>query len=238
MKIIKSCGSILLIFGLSFSMSHAYSSADLVGGVIYGLIKANQTPPPQRQRYKAPPKKKRYKRSSKKKRSAKKVSSIPTNCSSERWTIQSINNKPIATNFQGIIVAYSDMGDLIVKVDIKNPIPSMFKPGDKVQLNVKFNKGSRSTNATLNENNKNLLIVGMDALYIVSKLKSSSYAQIDFVNNKYCSRLKGSSNSIGIVESSATLWKRNKPNYIDNARKSRAKNEHKDHSRRVASNQK
>ncbi|MCK5538326.1 MAG: hypothetical protein KAI79_15980 [Bacteroidales bacterium] len=234
MKIIKSFGSILLMFGLSFSMSHAYSNSDIVGGLIYGVIQANQAPPPKKKTYE----RSRKKTSSTKKRSTKKVSSIPKSCSSERWTVQSINNKPIATSFQGIIVAYSDMGDIIVKVDIKNPIPSMFKPGDKVQLNVKFNKGSRSTSATLDENNKNLLIMGMDALYIANKLKSSSYVQVDFVNNKYCSRLKNSSKSIGIVEFSATLWKKNKPDHIDKARVTRAKQEHKDHSRRVASNQK
>jgi len=171
--------------------------------------------------------------------STKRRTSIPSNCSNERWTTQSIDSKQIATNFHGIIVTYDDMGELLIKSEIKNTIPNMFKPGDKIQQTVHFsNKSSRTTSATIDAKHKNLLITGMDAIFIANKLKSSSYVKIDFVNNKYCSRLKGSSKAIKNIESSASFYKSNKPDDINEARVTRAATEHIDHAMRVASNQK
>lgn len=210
--------SSLIISGISAS------STDLIFGAIAGIVAgsaASSTSQP------------------KQRSSTKQRSTIPSNCSNERWTTQSIGSKQIATNYHGIIITYDDMGDLLIKSKIKNTIPSMFKPGDKIQLTAHFsNKSSRTTSATIDEKHKNLLIVGMDAIYIASKLKSSSYVKIDFVNNKYCSRLKGSSKAIKTIESSAAFYKNNKPDDINEARVTRATTEHMDHAMRVASNQK
>ncbi len=219
-------GSILVICSLGFSTSHASNTDLLVGGVLGALLTNNNSSNQQSNTTK-----KTY-------RSKKRASNIPKNCSTERWTTQSITDKQIATNFNGIIVSYDDMGDIIVKVAVKNTIPAMFKPNDKIQLTAKFSKGSRTTSATLGEESQNLIVSGMDAMYFVSKLKASSYIKINFVNNTYCSRLKGSSNSIKTVESSATFYKNNRPDHINEARVTRATQEHATHSKRVASNQK
>jgi len=209
-------------------MSFADFTSSIATGLVQGIINSNQKPPP----------KKRYSASKRKRSTRKRVSSIPSSCSAEAWSTQSVNNKTIATNFKGVIVTYDDMGELIVKLDIKNPIPSMFHAGDKVQTNISFNKGSRAVNAVLSEDNKFLVIHGLDAIYVLSKLKSASYVKVDFVNNNYCSRLKGSGTSISTVESAANFWKKNKPDNINVARKERAHVEHKEHAKRVSSNQK
>lgn len=230
MRIIRYCVSILIIGGLTFTGSQAGSNNGLLAaglfGAIIGAAQANQSSQPSQS----------TKRTSSKPK--KRVSNIPSNCSSERWTTQTIGNKPIATNFQGLIVSYDDMGELIVKATIKNPIPSIFKGGDRVQTIFTFNKGNRTSSAILDETNKSLIISGIDAIYITEKLKSSSYVKVDFVNNKYCTRLKGSSNAIKSVSSSATFWKNNRPDHIKEARVTRAAQEHATHSMRVASNQK
>jgi len=221
---VKAFWKILIMSSLIISGTSA-SSADLLIGVIGGLVAGSATSSS------AQPKQ----RSS----STKRRSSIPSNCSNERWTTQSIDSKQIATNFHGIIVTYDDMGELLIKSEIKNTIPSMFKPGDKIQLTAHFsNKSSRTTSATIGVKHKNLLITGMDAMYIANKLKSSSYVKIDFVNNKYCSRLKGSSKSIQSIESNAAFYKNNKPDDINEARVVRATQEHATHAMSMASNQK
>jgi len=224
-KGIKQFGKLLLVSILVITSINA-SGTDYIIGAVAGLIagSASNNQPTQ-------------KNSST--RTTARRSSIPSNCSNERWTIQSIDSKKIATNFHGIVVAYDDMGELIIKSEIKNTIPSMFKAGDQMQLTATFsNKSSRTTSATIDEKHKNLLITGIDAIYISNKLKSSSYVKIDFVNNKYCSRLKGSSKAIKSIESSATFYKNNKPDHINEARVTRAATEHKDHAMRIASNQK
>ena len=230
MNLVKCFGKVLIISGLIVSSSYSSATSEIVSGVVSGLFSSSSSSSSNSNQSRSTQPKKTS--------STKRRSTIPSNCSSERWITQSINNKPSATNFQGLIVSYDDMGDLIVKASIKNPIPSMFKNGDKVQLTAKFSKGNRITSATLDEKNKILIISGIDAMYITEKLKASSYIKIDFVNNKYCTRLKGSSNAIRTVASSATFWKNNRPDHIKEARVTRAAQEHATRSMRVASNQK
>ena len=218
MKNFKYCVSVLIISGLTFTGSQANSATDLAAGLLGSFISASQATQAN-QAYQAKPQKSYSK-------PKKRVSNIPSNCINERWSTQTIDNKTIATNYQGLIVSYDDMGELIVKTSIKNPLPSMFRDGDKVQLTTKFNKGNRITSSTLDERNKSLIISGIDAMYIIEKLKSSSYVKTDFVNNKYCSQLKGSSKAIKTVASSATFWKNNRPDHIDEARVARATQEH------------
>lgn len=226
MVLVKNFGKVIIMFSLITSGVLASSNTGIVAGLVAGLVAATTTSNSNN-------------RQSTQQRTTKRKSSIPSNCSKERWTTQSLNNKEIATNFQGILVTYDEMGELIIQCEIKNTLPSMFKPGDKVQLTAQFsNKSSRSTSATIDETSKNLLITGIDAIYIANKLKSSSYVKIDFANNKYCSRLKSSSKSIKTVESSARFFKLNKPDHINEARVERAASEHKDHAMRIASNQK
>ena len=199
MVLVKNFGKVIIMFSLITSGVLASSNTGIVAGLVAGLVAATTTSNSNN-------------RQSTQQRTTKRKSSIPSNCSKERWTTQSLNNKEIATNFQGILVTYDEMGELIIQCEIKNTLPSMFKPGDKVQLTAQFsNKSSRSTSATIDETSKNLLITGIDAIYIANKLKSSSYVKIDFANNKYCSRLKSSSKSIKTVESSARFFKLNKP---------------------------
>ena len=233
MKIFKYCVGVLVISGLTFTGSQASNNGGLALGLLGAIISSSQANNQPRQAQQ--PRQSQRRTSSKPK---KRVSNIPPNCSSERWTTQTISNKPIATNFQGLIVSYDDMGELIVKTSIKNPIPSMFKDGDKIQLTTKFNKGNRITSSTLDEKSNSLIISGIDAMYVIEKLKSSSYVKTDFVNNEYCSQLKGSSKAIKTVASSATFWKNNRPDHINEARVARATQEHATHSKSVASNQK
>jgi len=214
--------SMVVILNLGASVFADTSS--FLGGVVGALITSNN----QTQHTKHTSTRKAYKRKS----------SIPKDCSSERWVTHTLENKQNATNYQGILVSYDDMGETLIKLAIKTAIPSMFKSGDVMQVTVKFSKGERFATGKIDQEGKNILISGMDAIYITNKLKSSSYVKIDFVNNKYCTRLKGSSKSIQSVVSAAAFYKNNRPNYVQEARLSRAVTAHTNHAMRVASNQK
>ena len=212
-------------------MSYAGVVDSVVAGIVQGAIYSNSAPPP---RYYGSGS---YHHKHKSKRRSKKKSNYPKNCSSEKWVSQSINNSMIATNYKGITVDYDKMGDLEVRLDVKNPLPSIFKPGDLVHATVSFNNGKREINAKLDKDAKTLIATALDAIYLSNKLKSASYVKVKFANNEYCTRLKGSSSSIKIVETAASLWQKNKPDAVNEARISRAVTEHKEHAMRIASNQ-
>jgi hypothetical protein len=230
MALLKYIRNVVLVFSMLVSIGNADFTSNVAAGIVQGLFQGSQT-----QNYS-----KKQAVSAQRKRYSKKKykSSIPANCSSAKWSSQAIGNKIIASNFQGITVTFNDMGDLIVLLDIKTPLPSLFQSGDRVTVDIKFNKGNRSAAAVLSKDSKQLELIGLDAVYVISKLKAATYVQIEFINNKYCTRLKGSSNAITVVESAALVYKRNKPDTIDNARVKRATKEHAEHGMRVASNQK
>jgi hypothetical protein len=230
MKLYKKGMGILLLVSCAFSTSSADFSTNIAAGIVQGLIQSNNQPQQTRRHTATPAKRKSHKK--------RKKSSIPSSCTSEKWLSQSLGNKLIATNFQGITVTYNNDGDLIVLFDIKTPLPSLFSAGDKVKINIKFNKGSRSSSAVLSENKQQLELIGLDAIYVVSKLKAATYVKVDFINNDYCTRLKGSGASIRNIEAAARMYKKNKPDNINTARVTRAMVEHKNHGMKVASNQK
>jgi hypothetical protein len=222
--------NVVLVFSILVSMGNADFTSNVAAGIVHGIVQGSQI-----QKYS-----KRHSSSTKGKRNSKKKhkSSIPANCSSVKWNSQTIGNKIIASNFQGITVTLNDVGDLIVLLDNKTTLPAIFQSGDRVNVDIKFNKGSRNAAAVLSKDSKQLELIGLDAVYVISKLKAATYAEVDFINNKYCTRLKGSSNAIDAVESAALVYKRNKPDAINTARVKRAVKEHAEHGMRVASNQK
>jgi len=232
MVLLQYMRNVILLFSILISVGNADFSSNVAAGIVQGLFQSSQTQN-SNHNHAVHSQRKRYSKT-------KHRSSIPANCSSARWNSQPIGKKIIATNFQGITVTFNDMGDLIVMLDIKTSLPAIFKSGDmdRVNVDIKFNNGKRSAAAVLSKDAKQLELVGLDAVYVINKLKAATYIQVTFINNKYCTRLKGSSNAISVVESAALIYKRNKPDTINKARVERAVKEHAEHGRRVASNQK
>ena len=243
MKVFKKLIGTMTVLGVGTSVLMANGADLLVGGIIGSIITASHPSHYQQQR---PHYSKR--------------SSIPHSCQKGLWSTQMINNEAIATSFHGVSVKHDAQGAMIVAMQIQNPLPNIFSAGDNVQLNLHFNKRQKLVNATVDQYKQNLIVSGLDAMYIISKLKSASYAKVDFVNNSYCTRLKGSSNAIKTVENTyvpvsnvstnnyqkanhAVQARPNAPKHlendsINNARVSRAIDEHMTHAQRLASNQK
>ena len=191
MKIGRKLFSAIIALSISISGVHASGADVLLGGIVGAIIGSNvNSHTTTKHKY-------------------RKRSKYPAGCKKERWSAQVINNQPIATNFQGLLVTTTQNGELLVKAEIKNQIPSIFRPGDNVQVNMKFSSGKRTINGTLDDARQNLLIKGVDAIYILDKLKSASYAQVKFANNTYCTRLRGSSNAIKTVETAMLYTKQN-----------------------------
>jgi hypothetical protein len=155
-------------------------------------------------------------------RSYRGSSSRGSSSSQPRWSSSFINDKQSASNNHGLKVTYDDAGELILLIDVKQPIPHS-KPNMAVPVRIDIGRrGNFSSNAVMNEHGTMLTLSGPVVYSVASGMKSGSRVKVVFIGNDYTVRLRGSRDAIEQVEMAAKQWKLIRKDRIDDARKDRA----------------
>ena len=147
-------------------------------------------------------------------------------CPSTRWSTMALGERQVATNNQGVTVTYDDEGNVIIQLQMKSPLPVIPK-NRKVPVTLDFGRyGTQSMIGLIDDSTNMIVISGFSAVTITDLMKRAGSIKITFINNDYCTRLRGSGSAISRVEAAANFWKANKKDAIDERREQRAKKEH------------
>jgi len=149
-----------------------------------------------------------------------------SSCASTRWSTMQLGQKQIATNNQGVMVTYDNEGNIIVNLQMKAPLPSI-PENRKVPVTLSFGRyGTQNLIGVIGNSSNMIEISGFAAQSVTDLMKKAGSIKITFINNDYCTRLRGSGAAIDRVQAAANFWKMNKKDAIDERREERAKAEH------------
>ena len=161
-----------------------------------------------------------------------------SSCQSARWGVQVFGERQIATNNAGVMVTYDENGDVVVQLQLKSPLPAV--PSNRlVPVMLDFGRyGTQNINGILDSSGNLILIRGLSAITVSGLMKSASRLKVSFINNTYCTKLRGSGNAVDQITNAAAFWKANKKDKIDDAREARLTREHAKRAETMAKTQK
>ncbi len=137
-----------------------------------------------------------------------------------------LGEKQIATNNQGIIVSFDNDGNIIVSLQMKTPLPTI-PENRKVPVTLNFGRhGTQNLIGVVGESTNMIILSGIAAQSIVELMRKARSVRVTFINNDYCTRLRGSGTAIDRVQAAANFWKMAKKDIIDERREERAREEH------------